>query len=73
MSDHIAGGGKMIPRVSADALEIDRQRRQIAVLRETLLGVRGMAEIERASGSRTWGRAIALIDAALADTGEESP
>ena len=44
-----------------------------AVLRETLLGVRGMAEIERASGSRTWGRAIALIDAALADTGEESP
>ena len=60
----------MIPRTSADALEIDRLRRQIAVLRETLYGVRGMAEIEIASGSRTWKRALVLIEAALDDRGE---
>ena len=60
----------MKPDLVATAPEVQRLVRQIEVLRETLYGVRGMAEIEMAAGSQTWKRAIKLIEAALDDRGE---
>ena len=60
----------MKPDLVATAPEVQRLVRQIQVLRATLQGVRGMAEVEIASGSRTWKRALSLIDAALTDRGE---
>lgn len=48
----------------------DRLRRQNTVMRATLTGLRGMAEIEAADGSQVWRKAIPMIDAALADKGD---